>query len=233
MNDTTNNTATNNTAIATVNDDGVHTFQAYDSKNAPSAATNGRIVAACYRAVEGQEAKRPNSYIEIMDVTEDAIKARLEDFLPHFVSYVADVQDKLIKAVHSAGNDTISIDAYSLVAVLDHLDSTNTVKLDRSTIYSWFDDSVKDNLTAAIAVKVNPDIDSLTDEQLSTINDQVSAYRQQFGALGGNTSFMDDTKNALLRAIEVTEANQDRTGRTVKAKLEAMNKKVVATLAAL
>ncbi len=214
MNDSTENTAT----------PAAYTFAAYDSKNPTSPATGNRLSKVQFR---GEQAKKHEPvFIEVAEISEETVTENMVVLMPHLMNLVTATQDTIIREHHIAGYLEVQADAISFDAIVDKLESTGEGKLNKDKIFAWFDADVKDKITVAFANKWGLS-DQPSEQEEKKLNELVNTYRTNYGALAGASStFMPDTCNGMIKALEVTETHETSIGKRFVARLGKIRDKV-------
>lgn len=207
-------------------------FEEYDAKNTPTENEGEAIAKVMYRTEKG-EAEKQNYFLRAPAITDAAITEQLTVLMPHIEGMVAKVQEELVKGAHKEGRTSMMGEELGLAAVITKLEATGTGRLNKEKILSWFDSNMADLLTVAFAEKLGV-TEEASEEEIARLETITQHYRNNFGALASPKShFVEDTCEAMSKALEATGADSTVIGARFVIRLEAMSKQVDEVLLAL
>lgn len=209
----------------------IHSIVAFDSKSS-KAYENQRLAKVIYKTSRTTGVKEKNSVcvsvpkLELTD--EEALM-----FKPYLIQYLEGVQDSIIRAKYEEGKTSIHSSDISSHAMLDWLEEDSKGgRLTKEYITGWFNNSLADSLTVAIADKLGVS-DTPSEMETKKIEQMVNVYRDKFASLaGGKTSFAVDIATKLQKALEFAEADDVLAAR-FNARLEKMKEQNSADLLGL
>ena len=201
----------------------LYQFRLYDPQLPIEIPQGHRIVKCLYKTPRGKtEAPTPNEYILVptAHLSDSALRGNIERLLPYISAFLRAEEDRLIKESHKRGSKGFGPSWFSLDKIFLSLDKAGkSRRLKREDIIQWFNGHMRESLELAFTKKLG----ASSNADLAKVEAIVEAYRAKFGALaGGKTSYKQEDREALLRALDITGANTSEIGRRLQARLEGM-----------
>lgn len=210
----------------------VHTVVDYDTKK--SSAFNGqRLSKITYKTDKESGVKKQSKCVSVPIITGEQVLESLVILSPAITEYLSSVQDTMVRARIDAGASEITDADISLTAIAGFLESESTGgRLTKEFIAGWFDTSIADSLSLALAEKLGiGDIVSEADNVKITAS--IAAYRDKLSALaGGKTVYPAELADKLLKALSFAADGDEIAGKFV-IRLEKMKQVAAADLMAL
>ena len=198
----------------------VHSIVAFDSKIS-KAFENQRLAKVIYKTSRTTGIKEKESVcvsVPKLELTDE--EALL--FKPYLVAYLEGVQDSIIRAKYEEGAVSIHNNDIGIHSMLDFLEEDSKGgRLTKEYITEWFNTSLADMLTVAIADKLGVS-DTPSETEAKKIEQMVNVYRDKFASLaGGKTMFAADIATKLQKALELVDS-EDTMAVRFNARLEKM-----------
>ena len=206
-------------------------FYKYDSALPPAEYADSRIVKLIVRNPAGTapEKMKESKYVRIPHtITEDIVLDNAEELLPYFVDYLQSIEDKLIKLDFDKGVACIHTEYLGLDKVIGYLEEQDSSsRLNGETIAAWF--------TAEVAPSI---LDTLVSKHgtgnMKILEGAVAAYLAKFTSLASpKTQLAQEDKEALERAMQISNAGESVIGKRIARRLEGMKQREVDMLLAL
>lgn len=184
-------------------------------KTAP--LTGQRLAKVGYKSTAKTPAAFPSVAVSVPVIDTDEIINHVDTLMPHLVSYLSDVQDKVIRSLYessqgaltSVGDSDISVS--QCIAFLEA--ESNGGRLTKESVHAWFDAEAKDVLSAIVADKLGF-ADTLSDAQEKVIAQKCAAYREVIGSLSGGATMLQPAQiksvKALIEQIEGESVVKDK-----------------------
>lgn len=190
-----------------------HDVVNYDPKKS-SAFTGQRLAKITYKTDKESGTKKDSKCVSIPMVASEAITASIDKLMPHLVTYMQDVQDKIIRGLVDSGKETVHDDEISVAACIEFLDSESTGgRLTKEMISSWFDSTLADKLTVAFADKLGVS-DTPTADDEAKITAAITQYKDKFSSLaGGKTSYSPEIADRLQKALSFAPDGDELAGK--------------------
>lgn len=203
----------------------IHTFTAFDSKT--SKALEGQRLAKITYKTNKVTGKKDRESICVsvppIESLQGEIVTKIDAFMPYVLDYLVGVQDSIIKAKYEANGKSIHTDEIGVAAMLDYLEEDSKGgRLTKEYIAAWFNSSVSDLLTVALADKLGVS-DTPTEAEAKKLDQMVAVYREKFSSLaGGKTTFSAEVTDKLLKVLELTDTDSDLLAARFVKRLEKM-----------
>jgi len=190
--------------------------------------TGQRLAKVGYKTTEKTPAKFPSVAVSVPPVSNDDIEANLSDLLPYFRTFVADVQDKVIRSLYEESNGKLSVvtnDDISVSACISFLESEEAGdRLKKDHIQGWFDRVASENVFTLIAEKLGYTNDPLTEEQVKTVEKNVKNYRDILSMLAGGKTILTPQQIKGCRIVIDLSEDDSGIGEKLTKRLDAMEK---------
>lgn len=217
-------------------------FKPYDSQLPLSEIKHTRIVTCLYKATKDSKtgelvpSKWSNSYVRIpvSHLSEEVVKANIDELAPYVVSYLRSIEDIMIKESHKNGLLSVYCEGLNLAKVLEKLDETDSgSRLNKEKIEAWFVDTLQDALAAKFADKMGLNENS-SEAELARLEAILEAYKAKFASLASGKTFIKEADClAMIGVIKNCEAEETSIGSRFLARLEKMGTKEEDLLLAL
>lgn len=209
--------------VSTVHD--VKPFKAGDK-----ALTGQRLAKVGYKKTKDQPNPLPSVCVSVPPINPADILENVQKLLPYIGTMLEDTQDKIIRSLYEAsgGNLKIVQDAeISVSACLGFLSAESEGnRLTKETIEKWFDLTLSERVTVWIGGKLGYEMDSLTPEQLATMEKHAKIYREVMGSLAGGATILAEKQIRGMRgALELCEDSDDPMISRLSARLDTMERK--------
>ncbi len=216
-------------------------YSAYDSQLPITVPEGMRLVKCLYKENRKTGTKAgENSYILVPEkhLDESVVVAEAARLAPYVSMFLQDVEDKLIKAHHTAGGIGFNDSWLGLDKILEALeDAGQSNRLNKEKIESWYDSAVLDNLALAFSEKLGIDMTGSgelepTEAELEKLAAVTGAYKAKFASLAsGKTVYRKEEAELLQRALVVAGVDKtDSIGARFYARLEGMKAATVDNL---
>jgi hypothetical protein len=187
--------------------------------------TGQRLAKVGYKSTAKTPAAFPSVAVSVPHIESDSILDSINSLIPHFVNYLADVQDKVIRSLYESSDGAITsigdsdISVSQCVAYLEA--ESNGGRLTKESVHAWFDAEAKDVLSAIIADKLGF-ADDLTDAQNKVIAQKCAAYREVIGSLSGGATVLIPAQIKSVRTLIEQCENESVVKEKLIARLTAM-----------
>lgn len=197
-----------------------HTIVAFDSKSSKP-YEGQRLAKITYKTSRKTGIKEKDSVcvsIPKLEITTE----ELISLKPFLLNYLEGVQDTMIREAYEKGATSIHSDQIAVSAMLEWLDEDSKGgRLTKEYIVEWFNTSLADTLTVALADKLGIG-DTPTESQVKKLEQMLAVYRDKFASLaGGKTSFAADVAIKLQKALEFADTD-DLIAQRFNTRLEKM-----------
>lgn len=178
------------------------------------AFTGQRLAVITYKTVKDKESplyniKRESKAVSLPTIEDTEVSTNLPALLPHIKAMLYKAQDAIIREKLDSGNVTsIAISDVNMSAICEYLDNSNeSGRLTKESVASWFDGSIAELLTVAIADKLGVS-DTPTANEEKQINSLVSGFREKVAALaGGKTSYEPKLCESIKKCLALAPAD--------------------------
>lgn len=211
-------------------------FKAYDSQ-LPLADIEGTRIIKCLYQVNTKTGKKKqeNSYTRIMTshLTDETVKARIDELAPFVVGWLESLEDKIVKAEHEKGALSFFTDKLGIDFLLSYLEeNAESGRLTKEAIAKWFVNNLEVSLLEVVADKLNISLqDDISEADEIKIQRVVDAYKTKFESLASPKVVIKESDClSMINVIKSYDANETSLGLRFITKLEGMNKKVEETL---
>jgi hypothetical protein len=179
-----------------------------NNTNGKAEAFSGNRLVTCWwkqtaeMKKEGKQAHFPVA-ASIPTVDEVEITGNISALLPHITSMLEGVQDKIIRKYSELGRTYVTDSDISVSACIMHLEAENiSTRLTGDRIASWFDSSIADVLSVALADKMGVS-DIPTDAQTQRLSQMIASVRGKLVTLASpKTTFSVDHAKKLITILE-------------------------------
>ena len=194
-----------------------------------------RLAKVGYKSTKQTPAKFPSICVSVPHLSDEEIQGNISALLPHIKSYLADVQDKVIRSLYESSGGTktlVSDDEISVSACVGYLMSEGAGgKLSAELIEHWFDTEMKDNLTVVFADKLG--FSELNDDQMETVGKYLASYRALFSQVSATKNAPSKAQCENLRKVLEVAATETDVGEKVAARLAELLKEPTQKVAQL
>lgn len=191
-------------------------FKAGESKP----LTGQRLCKVGYKNSKKEPAKYPSVCVSLPRLEDEQILNYKEALLPHLRSYLESVQDSIVRNLYesSEGNlSRVSTEEVGVPAIIGYLESAGSGHLKKEMIESWFDRSLKENLSVMIAEKLGTE-DLESDQVLK----HTKVYRDILSSLAGGKTVLTSVQiQGCKKALALSE-DDDEMNKRLMQRLTAM-----------
>ncbi len=168
--------------------------------------------------------KRESKAVSIPQIAATEIAQNLSLLTPHIIGFLAGVQDKIIRAALEANDSLLHVsnESIGIAAILEYLeDSDESGRLTKESVGVWFDGTIADSLSIALADKMGIS-ENPTDAQDAQIAALCAQFRTKItGLAGGKTSYPVKLAQSLQKVIALAPS-EDVLGVRFNARLQKM-----------
>jgi hypothetical protein len=189
-----------------------------------------RLATVTYKTDKLTGTKPASVACSIPQVDTEAMKAHIDEFIPHIKTLVERTQDAIIRERHEASATLVSDKDIDIEHVIEYLNAESTGgRLTKAQVVEWFDENIADPLAVALATKMGVS-ENPTEEQSNRIENLLKEFRNNIGALtAGNMKYDPDTCNVLQKAISFAPAD-DILKERFNQRLDTMKKQIPKSL---
>jgi hypothetical protein len=188
-----------------------------------------RLAKVGYKTTEKQKAKFPSIAVSV-----PVLALTAEDYnsaAPYIASLFYAAQDGIIRSMYeSSGGQLkeVSDDDISATACIAYMEAEAAGdRLKKESIELWFDVTMAEIITVAVAEKLKFDVTSeLSADQRKTIAPHVAAIREVFSTLAGGKTLLSAGKIRGCRMYLEFCDDGDETALRLTARLDAMEKRL-------
>lgn len=149
-----------------------------------------------------------NSYISIPDthLAESVLVENAANLAPYVAVYLASVEDKIIKAAHTAGTIGFNSSWLGLDKILGYLDTEGSGnRLNKEVIGEWFDSHILEPLSQGVATKMGLEsLEAASDSELERVVAMCEAYKIKFqGLASGRTVYVIGEIEQLQKCLMI------------------------------
>lgn len=193
-------------------DNAGHSVVTYDGKNKPF--TGQRLAKFSWKTVTDKASpmyniKRDSKCVSLPVITGEVITSNIVALVPHVVTFLHGVQDKMIREMLESGNSisTVRSESIDIAAICEWLEGNDeSGRLTKETVTVWFKENVEEMLTVALADKLGVS-ETPTQAESDRIIATVEVFRNKVAALaGGKTSYEPKVCKSLISALELAPA---------------------------
>jgi hypothetical protein len=193
--------------VSTVHD--IKPFKAGDK-----ALSDQRLAKIGYKKTKDQPNPLPSVCVSVPPVNSEEIRENLTALLPYIGTLLEGTQDKIIRARYEATAGALKIiqdSEISVSACISFLHAeANGSRLTIDAIEKWFDATLAERVTVWIGTKLGYDLDSLTTEQMGTMQRHCKIYRDIMTGLSSNRTILAQKQIVGLRgALDLAEDSTD------------------------
>jgi len=206
--------------------DGNYTFMPYDAK-APVVEKGLRTIKVMYKKNMKTGTIGGNNVCILakpLDIEED-IKPNIEKLLPYILTLCEAEQDKLVKSFHTSDDVEIIPSSINIEAIINSLEAarTESLRINKELLGSWFDSSMADTLTVLFADKLGISSEP-SQEEIKKLESFLNVYKNKYSGLASNlVQYSKDEAEKLITALDKCEIDSgDVVGMKVKEKLIKM-----------
>ena len=193
--------------VSTVHD--IKPFKAGDK-----ALTGQRLAKVGYKKTKDQPNPLPSVCVSVPHVDPADILENLTALLPYIGTLIEGTQDKIIRARYEATAGALKIiqdSEISVQACIGFLHAeANGSRLTIDAIEKWFDATLSERVTVWIGTKLGYDLDTLTPEQMGTMQKHCRVYRDIMTGLSNSRTILAQKQiNGLRGALDLVEDSSD------------------------
>jgi hypothetical protein len=193
--------------VSTVHD--IKPFKAGDK-----ALSGQRLAKVGYKSTAKNPALYPSVCVSVPHVDPADIRENLTALLPYIGTLIENTQDKIVRARYEATAGALKIiqdSEISVAACIGFLHAeANGSRLTIDAIEKWFDATLAERVTVWIGTKLGYDLDSLTPEQMGTMQKHCKVYRDIMSGLSSNRTILAQKQiNGLRGALDLCENPDD------------------------
>lgn len=187
-----------------------------------------RLVVVTYKTDKETNIKKPSICTSIPQITTTELNEILSEtrLHPHLITYLQDVQNKIIREKAQNAVQTLyeaDLDANAIIQYLEAESSGG--RITKELVSEWFTETLQDSLLLALSDKLTQGEErELTQIEEEKITTQVSKYKELICSLsGGKTSYSKDVATKLLKCFTLLDVNNlDDLGTKLFKRLEKM-----------
>lgn len=194
-------------------DNANHSVVSYDPKSS-RAFTGQRLAKFSWKTGTDKNSpyyniKRESKCVSVPVITGEEVIGNIEVLIPHVVSFLAGVQDKIMREILDSGNNVVSItnESISIAAITEWLESNDdSGRITKEMVGTWFDSNISDNLAVVLADRLGVS-EVPSDADSDKIMRTVAVFKDRISALaGGKTMYEVKVCNSLKSALELAES---------------------------
>ena len=199
-------------------------------KAGDKALSGQRLAKIGYKKTKDQPNPLPSVCVSVPPLNLETVRENQEKLLPYMVQLLEDTQDKIIRSLYEGkgGNlSNVQDSEISVSACLNYLEAESAGnRLTKELIEKWFDQTLSERVTVWIGGKLGYDMDTLTPEQMATMEKHTKIYREVMSSLsGGATILAQKQLNGMRGALDLVEDSADPMVSRLTARLDTMEKK--------
>lgn len=186
--------------------------------------TGQRLAKIGYKTTAKTPAQFPSVAVSVPPLQDTEITACAERLIPYVRTFLEDTQDKIIRSLYESADGALTsvsdaeISVEQCIAFLSTEAAGN--RLTTAAVESWFDDSLKDNLTIAVADKLG--ITDFDDTRMVAVTQKVNAFRGVISSLAGGKTLLQPAQiKACKQALSLSAEDTDIGSKLLK-RLESM-----------
>jgi hypothetical protein len=198
----------------------VHKVEPYTSGK--SIALSGqRLAVAKFKTDKDTGVKPENKCASIPAVTDAEIQQHLSKLLPAFGRLIDETQDKIFRELVIDGAGEVHTEQVSIEACIQFLNAEATGnRLSKEFLESWFDSTLEDVLTVAVAEKMGVG-EIPTETEVSKINATISVYRKMIAGLSSTkTVYADEVRASIKKALALV--SDDKLAQRLETRIDEM-----------
>lgn len=207
----------------------VLSFISYDAKIPPAPKEGVRLAKCLYKAAKpGSSAEHENAALELALISPEVLLADeklIQSFIPHFVSHLESVQDKMVKEMHKKGLSKVSENCFSLDAILDYLEIEGVSgRLSKEVIEAWYVEVVESILFDAFAEKLGMNEEGEVSEEVAEkLVLIIETYKKKFvSCASGQVKLPLSEIENLEKALDISGAKNSVVGARIAGRLLKM-----------
>jgi hypothetical protein len=191
-----------------------------------------RLAKVGYKNTAKQKAKYESVCASVPKISDDDIADSGEQLIPYVRTLLESAQDGILRSLYESSDGTLSSvsdSELSVQACINYLEAESSGgRLKSETVEAWFDQYVAENLIVPMAEKLG--FTDLGEDQMSTVNRHISAYRQVISSLCSGKTFLQPKQITGCRfAIQLASEDTDVGERLLK-RLESMETRKIVEL---
>lgn len=170
-----------------------------------------RLITVTYKTVTDKSSplcniKRDSKAVSVPVILDHEIKSNIDALIPHIRGMIEGVQKSIVRELLDAGSNVLSI-AYediNIASCIEYLESSDeSGRLTKESVGNWFDSSIADMLTVALAEKLGVS-DTPTTAESDKVLAIIAAFKRDISALaGGKTNYPATTAKQLKKALDL------------------------------
>lgn len=188
-----------------------HSIVSYDPKSTKP-FTGQRLSKVTFKTITDKESplcgiKRESKCVSMPLVAIDDVIGNVAALAPVMVEYLHSVQDKITRELVEAGAVSVAMDAISIAACIDWLESNNeSGRLTKESVGSWFDAEIAESLAMVLGEKLGVS-EVPTNAQSEQVLKVLGSFKDKVSALaGGKTSYEPKLCESLKKCLELAPA---------------------------
>lgn len=201
-----------------------HTIEKFDSATS-KALTGQRLAKVTYKQTTTMTRKgivaRQSACASIPPVAMPSSE-QIAQMKAHILAMLEDAQNGILAARYEAGATSISDEELTIAACIAQLDAEAAGdRLSKEAVVAWFNESLQDVLTVALADKLGVS-DTPSEAEAVKLSQMITIYRDSFAGLaGGKTKYSPEKATKLLKVLEFAD-DSDRLADKFSARLTKM-----------
>lgn len=201
-------------------------FHKYDAKNTPDVPFGKRLVTVLYRENKDGEKAGENSYMLVPDhITEEAVKARIDDLAPYVVAMLQKEEDRIVAIDHRAGVTGLAAFGFTLDKIIASLEANGAgTRLTKEQAEGWFDNVAADSFKKLLSERYGyAGKAQLSDNEREKLAVSIATLRAKYAALAGTKTFyIAEEAKILTNALEAAGLSESGLGKRFHGKLVEM-----------
>ena len=195
-----------------------------------TAMVDQRLAKVGYKTTKKTPAAFPNVAVSVPVITEFPIEI-IERATPYIRAMFENAQDGIVRSIYESSGGTLKEVAdtdISLESCLAFMEAEeNGSRLKKETIELWFDVSLSEIVTVAIAEKLKFDVTGeLNADQRKTVKPHCDAVKDILSTLAGGKTMLTEKRIAGCRFYLALADNDDDMAIRLNGRLDAMEKKI-------
>lgn len=198
------------------------------------ALTGQRLAKIGYKSTAKNPAKFDSVCASVPYILPEQVTNNLQRLLPHIGRMLESAQDGIIRSLYESSDGTLSTVTDTDISVescINFLEAeAQGSRMTKEFLTQWFKDAMQESLYIVFGIKLgfipaDAETAEVTEAQDATITKALNGYRDLFASLaGGKTVLQDKQIDSLVKALDMTETN-DETAQKLRTRLVAMKNK--------
>lgn len=188
-----------------------HSITSYDPKST-KAFTGQRLSKVTFKTITDKEnplcgVKRESKCVSLPLIPVAEVVANSTVLAPVVVEFLQGVQDKIVRELVESGASSVAMDAISIAACVEWLESNNeSGRLTKDSVGQWFDAEISDSLAVVLAQKLGVS-EVPTQAESAQVMKVLGSFKDKVSGLaGGKTSYEPKLCDSLLKCLELAPA---------------------------